>query len=425
LYQLPPDLAQRLSGVLNAEGIVGLAVVPLIHEGQLVGSFNFGSRACPELPASSRVAVEALAALIVGAISRIQAGQALQDSESRLRAFMKNSAVVGWMKDDQGRYEFLSENLQSRFQVRLDDWRGKTDFDLWPREIADLLKQNDLAVLEGGQNVEAIERFIEPDGSSSWWLSSKFLFRDASGRRHVGGLAVDITALKAAEEDLRQLNELLERRVQERTAQLQELSRRLLEVQETERRTIALELHDEIGQNLTSLRLAISAGAIDQAQAAVQDLVAHVRELSLNLRPSMLDDLGLLPALMWLFQRYTARSGIQVHFSHEGLDGRRLGFSVETAAYRIVQEALTNVARHAAAREVTVHALAEKGALRIQVQDDGQGFDRDAALASGRSTGLRGMRERATLLGGRLEINSDPGAGTFLLAELPIEPGKV
>lgn len=424
LYTLPLELAQRLGSVLEAEGVVGLALLPLIHEGRLIGSFNFGSHVCRETPLSSRMAVEALAALVVGAIARIQAEQALHDSEARLRAFLRNSAVVGWMKDDQGRYEFLSDTLQKRFCVRLEDWKGKTDFDLWPHAIAEVLHRHDMAVVKGGQPLEIIEPIINPDGSPTWWLSSKFLFRDASGRTHIGGLGVDVTAHRRAEEELRQLNQVLERRVQDRTAELQSLSRRLLEVQEVERRALALELHDEIGQGLTSLRLAMETGAIDQARAVTNELVGRVRDLSLDLRPSMLDDLGLLPALLWQFERYTARSGIQVRFNHQGLEGRRFTSSVETAAYRIAQEALTNVARHASVRDVSVHVASTSDSLRLQVQDAGRGFDLAAVLASSRSSGLRGMMERASLLGGRVVMNADPGAGTFLLVELPTRAGS-
>ncbi len=144
-----------------------------------------------------------------------------------------------------------------------------------------------------------------------------------------------------------------------------------------------------------------------------------MRELSLNLRPAMLDDLGLLPALLWYMERYTARTGIQVAFGHEGL-GERLPPDVETAAYRIVQEALTNVARHAGVRTVMVRLRHDQGALSVQVEDSGIGFEPATVLAERASSGLCGMRERAELLGGRLTVESTPGAGTRLWAHLPL-----
>jgi len=210
---------------------------------------------------------------------------------------------------------------------------------------------------------------------------------------------------------------------------LQALSRRLVDVQEAERRHIARELHDEIGQVLTGLQLALEMGTrvttaaarrgIGEAKALVHELISRVRELSLDLRPAMLDDLGLLPALLWHIERYTAQTKVKVTFEHAGLE-RRFSPEAETAAYRIVQEALTNVARHAAVNLATVVLGVTQDMLCLQIQDTGVGFDPQAALASETSSGLAGMRERASLLGGRFTVESAPGAGTRLIAEVPL-----
>ncbi len=210
---------------------------------------------------------------------------------------------------------------------------------------------------------------------------------------------------------------------------LQTLSRRLVEVQEMERRHIARELHDEIGQALTGLKFTLERSArlapdaaqssLSEAQALVNMLMGRVRELSLDLRPAMLDDLGLLPALLWHIERYTAQSGVRVVLKHAGLE-RRFPPEVETAAYRIVQEGLTNVARHAGTKEATLRLWVDQNALNVQIEDHGAGFNAAAALASGASSGLAGMHERASLLGGRLTIEATPGAGTLLSAELPL-----
>ena len=211
---------------------------------------------------------------------------------------------------------------------------------------------------------------------------------------------------------------------------LQTLSRKLLEVQEAERRHIARELHDEVGQALTGLKLLLDmstrlpadevTASLGEAQALINELMALVRALSLDLRPAMLDDLGLLPTLLWHFDRYTAQTHVRVAFKHSGLEGQRLAPEVETAAYRIVQEALTNVARHAGVSEVTVRLRTDQHALIVQIQDRGTGFDPEAALAAGDTTGLAGMRERTVLLGGQLTVESVPAAGTCLTAELPL-----
>jgi PAS domain S-box-containing protein len=214
-------------------------------------------------------------------------------------------------------------------------------------------------------------------------------------------------------------------------ARLQSLSRRLVEIQESERHAIARELHDEIGQALTGLSLVLEMATrastngihanLAEAQSIVNQIMKQVRNLSLELRPAMLDDLGLMPALTWHMQRYMTQTGIQVDMKAKGLEGKRFPPAIETAAYRIVQEALTNVARYAHVKEVKVRVWSQDTALGLMVEDQGSGFDVDAALTSNRSSGLLGMRERAILLGGQLVLESTPGQGTRITATLPLQ----
>jgi signal transduction histidine kinase len=197
-----------------------------------------------------------------------------------------------------------------------------------------------------------------------------------------------------------------------------------------ERQHIARELHDEVGQLLTALKLSLemsmrpSGGEAPQQPAEmlelVSELIGRVRELSLDLRPAMLDDLGLLPTLRWHFERYTAQTHIQVIFEQTGLE-RRFAPAVETAAYRIVQESLTNVARYAGVSEVAVTLWAQGGHLCVEVHDQGSGFDCESVQRGTSTAGLIGMRERAVLLGGKVSVCSVPGRGTQLLALLPID----
>jgi len=230
-------------------------------------------------------------------------------------------------------------------------------------------------------------------------------------------------------------NRILEGRVRERTAQerlarerLEALSRQLVDVQEAEKRELARELHDQIGQMLTALRMALrmcmrpapeQGKHLEEAEALVKELLERVRGLALDLRPAMLDDLGVLEALLWHFEQYTARTAVQVVLRHSGLE-RRFPAATETAAYRIVQEALTNVARHANVDKVEVGLWVDSDGLMVQIEDQGVGFDAEAALVRGTTTGLSGMRERATLLGGWLRITSSPGESTTLTAMLPV-----
>jgi signal transduction histidine kinase len=201
----------------------------------------------------------------------------------------------------------------------------------------------------------------------------------------------------------------------------------VVEAQELERARLARELHDETGQALTSILLGLKpleqAAASDEVRAAValvRELVVStlqvVRRLAVELRPSALDDFGLAPAVERLVDTFREQSGLQVDLEAH-LGEARLPSEIETALYRVVQEALTNIVKHAGATRVSVLLRRKDGGLLAVVEDDGAGFDpsrtREAAL------GLAGMRERLALVGGRLQIESASGAGTTLAAEVP------
>ena len=215
------------------------------------------------------------------------------------------------------------------------------------------------------------------------------------------------------------------------TRQLKALSRRVLEVQELERRRVAIELHDELGQSLTAIKInlqlserfkgELTGDLIQENIRIVEDALAQVRRLATALRPSMLDDLGLAPALKWMADQTAQRSGFEVCFLYDR-NQERLSPEIETACFRIVQEALTNIARHANPNRVEIALRREADQLVLCVQDDGTGFDLDAmserAVAGG-SLGVLGMRERATLLGGQLDIESTPGQGSKVRLRCP------
>jgi signal transduction histidine kinase len=205
------------------------------------------------------------------------------------------------------------------------------------------------------------------------------------------------------------------------------LSRSVVRLQEEERRKIAGELHDEVGQLLTALRLMLetddptgSTARREEMQRTVAELMGRVRDLSLDLRPPMLDELGLVPTLLWHVERFAVRTGVEVDLRCARLD-RRLDAELEITVFRIVQEALTNVARHAGVKRAQVEVWASDQELGLRVEDRGRGFDVAAALAAPTS-GLGGMRERCRLLGGTLTIQSEPGGGTRLAAEFPLAP---
>jgi PAS domain S-box-containing protein len=206
------------------------------------------------------------------------------------------------------------------------------------------------------------------------------------------------------------------------------LAKSLVDIQEAERRHIARELHDHLGQLLTGLQFMLettktqSSGkqrsSLEEIQSSVTDIIGQVREMSLNLRPSMLDDMGLIPTLLWHIDRYTKQTQIRVNFRYDEIS-HRLPLEIETAAYRIIQEALTNVARYAQVNEVFVGLVIQDKTLWVEVLDEGKGFDPSTAL-DGLSSGIGGMRERASLLGGYLVVESFIDQGTQIVAALPI-----
>lgn len=226
----------------------------------------------------------------------------------------------------------------------------------------------------------------------------------------------------------------VERELQETLELLRGQSGQLVDVQEQERRRIARELHDEIGQGLTALKLALENGLgeaggltdsrLQQVLAMTNDLTQSVRRITFDLRPPMLDDLGLISALLWLFDRCRAQGGIEVNFRHDGLD-LRLPQDIETAVFRISQEALTNLIRHAGTVRAEVAVWVADDVVVLRVEDKGCGFDLEEAYISKRGTGLLGMQERATLLGGMLTVDTCIGGGTCISAELPCRRREV
>ncbi len=342
----------------------------------------------------------------------------LRDSERRYRLLAENITDVIWVSDMNMNRTYVSPSAKSL--------QGFKSVDDIPQNVKDLLTPasfrkaskifaRELTAEKRRRNPRrswTIEVEVKRQDGSTVWTEDRISFlRDSSGRP-TGYLGVtrDITLRKQAEDALRAL------------------SRRLVEVQELERRGIARELHDHIGQELTGLKLSLAMvsrlppeqvkARMSEAQTAINELVARVQDLSLDLRPAMLDDLGLVPALLWHFERFNSQTGVRVAFRHRGIQ-RRFAPEIETAVYRIVQEGLTNVARHAGVVEASVRLVLNKGVLGVYIEDEGIGFDTEAAFARGTSSGLTGMQERATLLGGQFEIISAPGAGTLLVAKFP------
>ncbi len=216
---------------------------------------------------------------------------------------------------------------------------------------------------------------------------------------------------------------------------LRVLSARVLSIQEEERRRISSDLHDDIGQSVTALKFGLhrlastprlGGGAtklVSECIGMADATLERVRQLAYDMRPPQLDQLGLEEAVHWLVERQRAATGIDIKCHFNGLLNRRFGQAMESACYRIAQEALSNASRHAGASSILVAVEASARALTLTVRDDGRGFDaspgaRRAPKSS--SLGLISMDERAQLAGGRLVVQSDPGQGTIIRAVFPM-----
>ena len=239
----------------------------------------------------------------------------------------------------------------------------------------------------------------------------------------------DITDRLRTQQTLERLNRELELSHE----RLRALSRRLFEVQEEERRRLARDLHDDVGQALTALKIQLESLArsggepalrsrVDDCVDTAQHTLERVRQLSLSLRPSQLDDLGLAAALRSHLDRQARVAGLVAHFEADDAP-HEVAPETETACFRVAQEAINNVLRHAQARNLWLRLFTAGGRLAISVRDDGRGFDLESVrqrAADGTSLGLVGMEERMALAGGSFELRSAPGQGTVLLATFPL-----
>jgi len=306
---------------------------------------------------------------------------------------------------------------------------GRNIFSLLPREENERFGAWFARPLPPGSEVGRFEtRFLSEDGT----VHPVILNAVASGTEaepELLLLARDITEETRIREALQRRTEELE----EMRLRLDSLTRQSLRAQENERRHLARELHDELGQALTAVRLQLLTAVREEnadrkvqiAQEAVKELestLQWVRNLSSSLRPAMLDDFGLIPALRWFLDRQGKAANLEWRLTACGMEGK-VPLEIETIGFRVAQEAVTNVVRHAGARHLAIRIRRCKTALTLTIRDDGTGFSVPevmARAARGERLGIRGMQERVALAGGSLRFRSSPGCGTTVAVLLPL-----
>jgi len=355
---------------------------------------------------------------------RRQAEKALQESERKYRDLVNNAPVGIYRTNLKGDILFVNEAL-----CRILEFDSPEE--VMAENVLSSYKEPEnrkmlIKLLKEKNKVENFEvKIITKTGKMKDMLISATLNGDA-----ISGMILDITERKKAEQE----REYLFRQVRLNQDQLQNLSRRLIEAQETDHRSIAGEIHDQIGQNLTALSINLNmmssyfgdevdkkiTNRLSDSLKLVEETMERIRNVIADLRPPVLDDYGLGVALRWYIERFSERTGVATVLQEEELLPR-LPIGIETAIFRIVQEVLTNVAKHAQARQVDIILERMDGLIQLSISDDGVGFDPKALRQVKKQPGwgLITIEERAKALGGHISVESMPGRGTRVMVQMP------
>ena len=473
VYTRHQELEPPLGDAGLREGLCALAIVPIWHKNRVIGCMNLSSDSLEKIPLPSRPALEAVTAQIGTAIAHMTAEDALRKSEEHLRSLMENA-------DDFVVYRLtIDEQSPMRLKVifvspSITDIMGVSDpmrFDTWFENIhSDDIERVTEANQKALETLKFNEtmRFYHPTRKE--WRSvravSNGILDQKGNPRYVNGIIIDITGRRKADEALERAYKELEERVRERTAELENvnkelqveiterkelyralhesektlrhMSTHLIRTQEKERKRVALELHDELGQALSLLKLKIGSikKALPQDQTDLKNeckgisdyvvqMVENVRRLSRDLSPRIIEDLGLSSALRWLAESSARHMNIEPLFEMDDIDSL-LSPEAQITLYRIFQEAITNIVKYAKATQIWISTRKGeiKNILTFILKDNGVGFDLEhfvEHISTEKGLGLAAMNERAKMLGGSFEISSQKGIGTTITISVPIE----
>jgi len=357
-----------------------------------------------------------------------RAEEALRESEELLGLFVEHAPAALAMFDDKMRYLHASRRWKADYRLGDRELRGISHYDVFP-EIPESWKEAYRRGLAGEVLIGDADRLVRQDGSVQWVRWEIRPWHNAAGK--VGGIVVfseEVTERKKAEEAfLRSEKEAFQRQ------QLQALAERLRAAREEERKMVARDLHDDIGQILTAIKLDLSwvvrhlpsaevnvHDRVSRSISMINDGVRSVRKICSGLRPGILDDLGLVAAIEWQMNEFASRTGISCQVSATPRE-LRLDGDKTTAVFRIFQECLTNIARHAEARSVRASLFEQGEDVVLVVEDDGKGFQESEVA---KSLGILGMKERAAVCGGSVQVTSTRGSGTTIQVRVPIGSRK-
>ena len=340
--------------------------------------------------------------------------------EAYLRGMLDNFPYLVWFKNTEGKFQIVNQTFaDAAGKAKPGDLLGLDDFDVWPHELATRYVADDNEVMRTHEK-KLVEEEIRMHGENRWVETFKSPVVDAEGRLlGTTGLARDITLRRQLQDEQRRSRE-----------QLRALAAHVESVREQERVRIAREIHDELGQSLTCMGMDLAfldrqidpenkeaAARVAALVELVKDTIRCVRRISSELRPSILDDLGLGAAIEWLAHDFEGRT--QIACSVEVPEDLSLPFDLATPLFRVCQEALTNVTRHASASHVSIRLTCLDGEISLVVKDDGRGITEEEIKRHG-SLGLLGMKERVAILGGTLDVQGRSGEGTTVSIRIPL-----